>query len=242
MQIIQTWSQDENIFNWLPRLQAHRGYWVEGLQQNSLLAVQEAYRRGYEICEFDVRITADQQVILFHDDRIGSVLIKKTKLKELRELTTVTLLSELLDWFVAVPDFKLNIEIKSRELVDSDIERVVCALLKKYGVQRRVLISSFNPLTLYKVRLLCPDVYRALLLSYEKEYGNNIFVTSRMMNTFCQPHMLNLRFTDYSKNFRNLGKKIPITLWTVNEIEIFNKYKNEIHGVISDRITPQLIS
>lgn len=238
---MRTWSLDKKIFDWLPRLQSHRGYWVEGLQQNSLQSVQEAWRRGYEICEFDVRITADKQVILFHDDRIGSVLIKKTKLSDLRKITNVTLLSELFNWFITVPEFKLNIEIKSRDLLDSDIEREVCALLKRYNIQSRVLISSFNPLTLCKVRLLCPEVYRALLLSYEKAHGNNIFVTSRMMNAFCQPHMLNLRFTDYSKGFRSLAFQIPITLWTVNEIEAFNKYKDEIHGVISDRITPACI-
>jgi len=232
------WSYDKNIWSWLSRLQAHRGYWVEGLQQNSLQSVQEAYKRGFEICEFDVRITADHQVVLFHDDRIGTVHIKKAKLSELRQLTPLTLLSELFDWFITVSDFKLNIEIKSRDLLHSEIERVVCELIKKYELQKRVLISSFNPLTLYKVRLLCPDVYRALLLSYEKEYGNNIFVTSRMLNIFCQPHMLNLRSIDYSGSFAKLAKDIPVTLWTVNEASFFGRRKDEIHGIISDRITP----
>jgi glycerophosphoryl diester phosphodiesterase len=235
------WSYDTEIRNWLPQLQAHRGYWVRGVPQNTLASVQKAHELAYEIAEFDVRLTADGVVILFHDDHIENTPIRSLTLLELRSRTTVSTLDELLKWFVDAGDFKLNIEIKSREILSYELEKKVCQLIRKYGVEKRVLISSFNPLTLSKVRLFCPRVYRALLLSYEQDHGNNLFVMSGVANILCAPHMLNLRSQDYliyREHFKKINQHIPVTLWTVNEAQVYAPLKGEIHGIISDRITP----
>jgi glycerophosphoryl diester phosphodiesterase len=233
------WSEDKNIWSWLPKLQAHRGFWVEGLQQNSLAAIQEAYQKKYQISEFDVRMTKDSVVILFHDDRFKKHIIAKTDYAALTKLTPVTPLEELFKWLISVKDFKINIEIKSREIIKSDLERKVCELIRNYKIEDRVLVSSFNPLTLYRIRRYCPKVYRALLLTFESDHGNNFVIKSRVMNYLCRPHMLNLRYDDYSKKFKKIAKKIPVVLWTVNDIHIYKKYSSEIHGVISDKITPE---
>lgn len=236
------WSHDADIRGWLPQLQSHRGYWVKGVPQNTLASVKMAYEMSYEICEFDVRMTRDGVVILFHDDNIEGTRISELTLLDLRRRTSITTLDELLKWFVDAGDFKLNIEIKSRLILNYELERSVCSLIRKYGVGKRVLISSFNPLTLYKVKLFFPQVYRALLLSYEQDHGNNIFVMSGMANVLCRPHMLNLRSLDYlayREHFKKINQIIPITLWTVNEIQVYAPLKGEIHGMISDRITPK---
>lgn len=232
------WSEDENIWNWLPKLQAHRGYWVKGLQQNSLQSVQQAFEQKYQISEFDVRMTSDGVVIMFHDDRFQDLVVSKTTFYALNEAIPVTPLEELFQWLVKVPDFKLNIEIKSREIVNSLLEKKVCELIRKYKIEERVLISSFNPLTLYKVRRYCPKVYRALLLTFEKNHGNNFVIKSKVLNYMCRPHMLNLRAEDFSKRFVKLAKKIPVVLWTVNDVSVYKKSAASIHGVISDQITP----
>jgi glycerophosphoryl diester phosphodiesterase len=233
------WSEDKNIWSWLPRLQAHRGFWIAGLQQNSLAAIQAAYHQKFQISEFDVRMTADFQVILFHDDRFENYIIAKTDFATLNRLTPVTPLEELFKWLVTVTDFKLNIEIKSREIIASKLERKVCELIRKYKVEDRVLVSSFNPLTLYRVRRYSPKVYRALLLTFERDHGNNFVIKSRVMNYLCRPHMLNLRYNDFSNRFKKIAKKIPVVLWTVNDVSFFKKHSTEIHGIISDKITPK---
>lgn len=231
---------DKNIREWLPRLQAHRGYWVGGLPENSMQSVAAAYAAGYEMCEFDVRMTSDGHVVLFHDDHYQGRFVAKTKYTEFNALVPVTKLEDLLQWFSGTENFKLNIEIKSRRLVNFKLEKTVCELIARYRLESRVLISSFNPISLYKVRRYNPGIYRALLLSFERNHGNNIVVKSGVMNYMCRPHILHLRYIDYSKHFRALGRKIPIVLWTVNEIEIYRGLKHEIHGVISDSITPEL--
>lgn len=232
------WSEDKKIWSWLPKLQAHRGYWVKGLQENSLESVQQAYEHKYEIAEFDVRMTSDGVVILFHDDRYQDLIVAKTTFYALNEVIPITPLEELFKWFVQVPEFKLNIEIKSREIVNALLEKKVCELIRKYKLEERVMVSSFNPLTLYRVRRYCPKVYRALLLTFERNHGNNFIIKSKVLNYMCRPHMLNLRAEDYSKRFIKLGKKIPVVLWTVNDLNLYKKFAVNIHGVISDRITP----
>ena len=190
------------------------------------------------MAEFDVRRTAEGELILFHDDYHEDTLIRKSTLQSLRERIPITTLEELFIWFSKVPNFKLNLEIKSKSLFNPEMERRICGLIHKYALESRILISSFNPLSLYRVKNLNPAIYRALLLTYKKEEGNNWFVTSMMANYLCRPHVLHLRFDDCSEKFRNISKEVPIVLWTVNDLAIFEKYRSLVHGVISDEITP----
>lgn len=236
------WQQDEKIWNWLPRLQAHRGYWVKGVPQNSIESIKSAYEIGYEISEFDVRLTGDGEAILFHDKKINGRPVYRLSHAEVKKHAPAPRLEELFDWFKGINNFKLNIELKNDGVFNYRLEKAVCKLIKEYGIEDRVLISSFNPLALAKVRVWCPSVYRALLLSYEREHGNNVFVMSSVGNYLCYPHVLHMRsedFVKYANNYRSLGKKIPIILWTVNDLKIYEDQKNVIHGIISDEITPQ---
>jgi glycerophosphoryl diester phosphodiesterase len=234
--------QKSNIRTWLPRLQCHRGYWVKGELQNSLHSVRRAYEYGYDICEFDVRLTADRCLILFHDAKFNNKFVSDTLFSDLAEQVEVTTLRQLFEWFVKTQNFKLNIEIKNDNILNYEIEKQVCDLVKEFNVTERVLVSSFNPLSLTKLRFLNPQIFRALLLSFENEHGNNWFVMSGVMNYFCYPQALHLRYQDFLKHrahFKKLAKKIPIVLWTVNDLQIYFENRDLVYGIISDSITPE---
>ena len=81
------WRTDTAIRSWLPRLQAHRGYWIEGHQQNSLKSVQAAYHKNYKMAEFDVRLTKDEIVVLFHDEKYQETAINQYTLQNLIGVT-----------------------------------------------------------------------------------------------------------------------------------------------------------
>jgi glycerophosphoryl diester phosphodiesterase len=237
------WQEDEKIWEWLPKLQCHRGYWVKGSSQNSIEAIKKAFELGYKMTEFDVRLTKDKEVVLFHDANINGKWISDLTFEELQKEITVSKLEELLKWFDKVEDFKLNIEIKNDEVFNYEIERLVCSLVREFELEDRVLISSFNPLSLAKVRLFNSKIYRALLLSFERNHGNNWVVMSSVGNYFCCPHVLHMRsldFIKYANNYKSLSKKIPIVLWTVNDFRIYEAQKEIVHGVISDEITPEV--
>lgn len=232
-----SWTIDSQIKEWLPKLQAHRGYWVKGLQQNSLESIIAAYELGFEMAEFDVRKTAEGELILFHDDYFDGVPIRKSTVPDLRKRIPITTLEELFVWFSRVPKFKLNLEIKTKAIFGGKMETGICTLIRKYSLESRIIVSSFNPLSLYRIKKLSPVIYRALLLTYKKEEGNNWFVTSMMMNFLCRPHVLHLRYEDCSEKFKIIAKEVPIVLWTVNDLTIFKKYQGFVHGIISDEIT-----
>ncbi len=236
------WTLDSEIRNWLPKLQSHRGYCVNGAEQNTLGSVKAAFELGYQMAEFDVRLTADGACILFHDSHLNGRKINEMSLSELKSLITVSTLKEVFEWLVTTENFKLNIEIKSKDIFEHELEKTVAGLITQFKIEHRVLVSSFNPFSLYKIRRLCPAVYRAILLTLGQDHGNNIFTRTLALNFICKPHMLNLRYTDYTDfadRYRKIARKVPLVLWTVNDLGYYKKVESEIFGIISDTITPQ---
>lgn len=226
-----------------PSLQCHRGYWVEGLPQNSLASLKKAYELGYKMSEFDIRITQDQQVILFHDDFIGSRKVSEMTLAEVEKLHDVDSFESVMQWFAKteVGQYYLNIEIKSKFLRNRTLERKVLELILKYKAERRVLISSFNPLSLYYFRRNYPKILRALLLTFNAEKGNNFLVKSQVLNVLALPHFLHLDEKYWSqRRYKALLKLgIPVVLWTCNDLEKVKKYFLQgVYGVISDTLKP----
>lgn len=236
----------------IPRLQSHRGWHQEGLFENTLESIQKAYQMGYQMVEFDVRLLADGTVMVFHDKSIAGVLLRqltylefeKHFLKLSKQLTT---LKDLLDWFAHKTDqnFKLNIEIKSNKLKPS-LEPTVLNLIRHFSIEKRILISSFNPFTLSYFRKNAPEIFRSLLLTQEKHSSNNYFIRHKYFNFLARPNALHLREVDwnlYRDRYQTLVEKnIPVVLWTVNDLEKAKIYLREgITGVISDTIRPEEI-
>ena len=55
-----------------PKIIAHRGYWrTEGSASNTLTALAKAAESGCYGSEFDVHLTADSTLIVFHDKKLG---------------------------------------------------------------------------------------------------------------------------------------------------------------------------
>ncbi|MES2803163.1 MAG: glycerophosphodiester phosphodiesterase [Bdellovibrionota bacterium] len=226
-----------------PRLQCHRGYWVDGLAQNSLAALKKAYELNFKMSEFDIRITKDSKVILFHDDFIGSKKVSDMTLKEVNKHHVVDSFEDAMKWFSSLKkdSYHLNIEIKSKFVRNRRLEKKVLELILKYKVQDRVLISSFNPLSLYYFRKNQPSILRALLLTYNNEHGNNFVVKSQVLNVLAHPHFLHLDEKYWShKRYKSLLKSgIPVVLWTCNDLGKVKKYFSQgIYGVISDDLKP----
>ncbi len=242
------WRKDSQIHNWLPRLQAHRGYWVEGLQQNSLKSIQKAFELKFEMAEFDVRITKDDVVVLFHDESyqgkpLHQMTFEEFKIKSADEYPDTVTLENVLGWLKDLKkqniqrDFKLNIEIKSKKIFSSRLEFQVNRLIEKFQLAHSVLISSFNPFSLYRFRKMAPQIYRALLLTNDKE--SNFILNQMWFNFLCVPDVLHLRRVDFSLS-KYAKIDVPIVLWTVNALSEIQDFKTGIFGVISDRITPDL--
>lgn len=129
---------------------AHRGYWkTENSAQNSIISLYKAQEVGCFGAEFDVHITSDLQLIVFHDDKLEGMKINDTPYEKLRNhvLSNGEILPTLEQYLVHAkncPDIKLVLEIKpcKAELVAPMVSGIL-ALVDKYKLQPRTEYISF---------------------------------------------------------------------------------------------------
>ncbi|UXR63369.1 glycerophosphodiester phosphodiesterase [Bdellovibrio bacteriovorus] len=226
-----------------PPLQAHRGYWQGGAQENTLMAFQAARDRGFEMFELDVRLSADGIPVVFHDAdllRLGGKrkdLVAATTAENLKQWAQVSLLEEVLT-SADVPRF-INIELKSNHILDGALEQAVAALIRKHACESRVLFSSFNPLALWRIKKLLPEVPRALLATQEDDAENKIYLRQMWLAPYIGVHALHLDQNYVQPEDIAYWKKrqIPVGLWTVNDPEKARQFlRAGALSVISDSV------
>lgn len=137
-----------------PKVIAHRGYWqTEGSAQNSLTALKKAAEIGCYGSEFDVWLTADNQLIVNHDQIFKGTNIDMAE-SSYEEIRTIRLsngeqipsLEEYLDLATRLPHLRLVLEFKP--LPDMNREDIAVGLIvemvKKYGLLERTDFISFS--------------------------------------------------------------------------------------------------
>ena len=136
---------------------AHRGLHGEGAAENSLTAFRRAVDEGFGV-ELDVRLTADGELVVFHDDTLKRVAGVDKKvidltLAELRECRlsgtddTVPTLREVFD--LVGGRIPLLIEIKEDPGKYGVTEKLISELEDYAGPY---IVESFNPLALMYFR------------------------------------------------------------------------------------------
>lgn len=135
-----------------PRIFAHRGS-HSVLQEGSIQAYQAAINEGADGFECDIRLTSDGEIVIWHDptlERITGhdVRLSSSSLAELRSLTSIATLEELLNLAIA---HKKDLAIESKHPVRSGraVERALARLLdrrrddiKKSGIE--IFLMSFS--------------------------------------------------------------------------------------------------
>ncbi len=226
----------------LPRLQAHRGFWKEGAPENTLDAFRAAKRRGALMFECDVRLSKDQIPVIIHDADLQRIadrpdLVASLTAAELKQFAQVPSLQEILT-DLSIPRF-VNIELKSKEKLDDPLERKVAEVVKRVKATSRVLFSSFNPMSLYRISLHLPDVPRALLVTQENDSDNHIFLRRMWLAPFLRIHLLHLQYEMVTEASMKIWKqqRMPIAVWTVNGKEEIQKYQRlGVISVITDTV------
>lgn len=141
-----------------PRAFAHRGWHTgefDGLE-NTLAALREAVKRGYEYLEIDVQVTADGVVVVHHDPTLDRVTSLKGHIGELSWETLSTALvagrepvSRLVEVLEELPDTKFNIDVKCQAAVEPFVD--VVARTKTHD---RVAIASFSTRRMHAMRAM----------------------------------------------------------------------------------------
>ncbi len=142
---------------------------ASGRVENTIPAVTAAIERGFSI-EVDLQLTADEQVIVFHDgtldrltettgriDRLNLSAVRATRLRDSSD--RIPTLEELLEEVAGrVP---LVMELKSHWNGDRRLERAVATTLTDYAGPAAIM--SFDPASMRAMRYLVPHLPRGLV-------------------------------------------------------------------------------
>ena len=164
----------------------HRGL-AHVAPENTLAGLMAAHHAGLSWVEIDVQLSQDQQVVLFHDQRLGRCsnghgTLREHTFAQLQALDLGSWFSNdftnermplLSDYLVRACELniKVNIELKlyPKDCVATLCQRVgeVLAALFSQGLlsTEQVLLSSFEPTALAQMQQLAPTVPRALLVA-----------------------------------------------------------------------------
>lgn len=218
---------------------AHRGLWRAGLRpENSLAAFEAACAGGYGI-ELDVRLTADGEAVVFHDDGLErltaqSGLVEERTLEELLAITlfggehqTIPSLAQALE-LVAGRTVVLA-ELKTPAGQEGLLEAPVAAMLEAYDGPATVL--SFNAAALGWLAKHHPSIPRGL---------NVNAAPSAADIELSQPDFLSINkvLSDNSdtKSWRAAGK--PAIAWTVRSQEEMGRLDGLVDNIIFEGFAP----
>ena len=174
-----------------PIIFAHRGASAHA-PENTLAAFELAMAQNADAIELDVKLSADGQVVVIHDATVdrttgGHGRVKDISLAELRSLGAGSFFSEkfrdekvptLEEVFETIGKRTfINVELTNYNTPRDHLVETVCILVKKFGLQKRVLFSSFFSSNLSKARAYLPEVpsgllaLRGLLGAWARSFG-----------------------------------------------------------------------
>jgi glycerophosphoryl diester phosphodiesterase len=230
-----------------PVIFAHRGSSAHA-PENTLAAFDLAIQQGADAIELDAKLSADGYVVVIHDQTVdrttdGTGKVRELTLAELRQLDAgayfdiafhgerIPTLEEVFQ-SAGVRTYA-NIELTNYASPTDPLPARVAELVKKYGLEKRVLFSSFNPLALLRIQKLLPET-PAGLLAFPRWSG--ALARSWLGNLI--PHQsLHPEQGDVTpslvKRVHRSGQKVFV--YTVNEAEVMRRlFSWDIDGIFTD--------
>ena len=200
--------------------------------ENTLKSFKKALEIGVDAVELDVRKTKDNQLVVIHDADIkrttnGEGLVSAFTLMEIQGFDAgsgekIPTLEEVLDFL----DKKAKVFV---ELKESGIEEQVLAIVKKKGLEKNVVITSFIEEALKKVRELNGDVETGLIYA---NYKNPIKAALELKANYLLPLY---RFTHTANVKKAHQNGLKVVVWTINKPEEVKEYaKKGVDGIASD--------
>lgn len=208
---------------------AHRGYWKpEGSAHNSMSSLINAQKLGVYGSELDVHSTADNVLVVFHDNLIQGHEISSSTYAELRDLKIAngeslpTLEAHLLQ-AKKHKKTKLIIEIKPKKDIELEDRTAlaVLELVRKHRLQKRVEYISFSInicKELVKLKAKAPVAFLCMSgVAYTpkelKEWG---------IGGLDYHHSLLLQHPEWITEAKALG--LTTNVWTVNVNDLIQKF------------------
>ena len=146
--------------------------------ENTLLAIETAYKNGATAVEVDLCFTKDNVAVLLHDDTLerttnGSGLICKTLYKDVLQLNAAAKFGRPVKNVVKIPTLAEAVEFCAQKniIIDLDVKSnpMETVGILKYlqktvpRVTDIIIVTSFHAHILYAVRRHCPDFLTGII-------------------------------------------------------------------------------
>ena len=215
---------------------AHRGFSGK-YPENTKIAFTKAIELEADMIELDVTLSRDRVPVVIHDDMVdrtsdGKGKVRNLTLDKLRILDfgswrsakfsdqRISTLEEVLQQ-IKKSKIGLNIEIKSsafeKKNSDSCIESQTLQLIQKYKLFNRIVISSFEPRVLTRLRELSAKVKLAYLIepNFKKIKLDPISFVNKVKAVSLNMHKSQVETEIFKKAS---VAHIPVYVYTVNTI------------------------
>lgn len=218
-----------------PMIIAHRGYSVKE-PENSMAAFLAAVNAGARGLELDIHLSSWGEAVVYHDFTLQRLHGDRRRLVELDsgEIASlgIPLLEELFTTFG--DEVFYDIEIKSRTHGPTGVEKEAVRLVRAHALERRVLISSFNPHSLRAAARQDKAIPRGLIYAKDPEVP---FLLRRGWGRFTVAvSALKPRSDQVTARFmRRLGGRYAIFPWTVDDAdEALRLRRLGVDGIITN--------
>jgi glycerophosphoryl diester phosphodiesterase len=230
-----------------PVIFAHRGA-SRYAPENTLAAFSLAVQQGAEAVELDAKLTADGQIVVFHDQTLARTTkaagkIQEKTLAELKRLDAGSHFDQryqsepiptLGEVFEAVGNRAfINVELTNYAAPFDDLPQKVAYLVRLHKLERGVMMSSFNPIALIKTKRLLPEVPIGLL-AFEGKRG---FWTRSWIGTWLDYDALHPEVSDVQADIINRvhTHNRRVHTYTVNDPDVMKRlFDLEIDGIFTD--------
>jgi len=226
---------------------AHRGASAVA-PPNTLAAFDKAVELGADAVEFDVHLSADGIPMVIHDFTVdattdGSGRVADMTLAQLKQLDAgsrfdpafagqrIPTLAEVLE---TVGDrLLLNIELKTLALRDERLEAAVAVQVEPRKLGNRVLFSSFNPLSLRRIKRIVPRIPVGLLYSPDLPLPlRRAWLAPLVIHEARHPQhtMIDAHYMAWARR-----RGYWVNTWTVDDPDEMRRLVNlGVHGIITN--------
>lgn len=224
---------------------AHRGMRSQ-YPENTMLAFSKAVEFGCDGIELDILACATGELVVAHDNDVSRVtgksgLVTEMSLAELKKLNITAGFGDahgfnpyptLEEYFRSFADADIitNIEIKRGSAPAHEIEQRAVELVRRYGMQDRVVFSSFDHYSVMRVKKLAPEIECGFLMSDSILYPGHYAAENGIEYVHPRYSILN---DDVLSEIRESGTRINV--YTVNHPADMRRFITAgINAIITD--------
>jgi glycerophosphoryl diester phosphodiesterase len=220
---------------------AHRG--ASGhAPENTLAAIRLAMETGAEMCELDVQQTADDQLVVVHDDALdrttnGKGNVWEMTLAELQQCDAGSwfdprFAGEKLPALEAVialvrGKMQLNIEAKIHDH-ERNVASLILETLKREGFEEECVVTSFDHKVVDEIKTLAPELTVGYIFGW-REFSAEVF-SGKVELLSAHYSLADAAFLERA---RAAGKKVHV--WTVNDQWLMRRMiEMRVDGIITN--------